>query len=149
MRFLLVDRIAEFEPDVRIAGWKNAAMSEDYLEWHFPGRPIVPGNLILEACAQLAGWLEAVSTDFEQWFLLDRVASARYYAFAVPGDRIDLTLERVPDEDETRRVYRAESRVGDKRGSAIEFSGILVPMERLEDRDAARQTWQVLRGETA
>jgi 3-hydroxyacyl-[acyl-carrier-protein] dehydratase len=149
MRFLLVDRIAEFEPHVRITGWKNAAMSEDYLEWHFPGRPIVPGNLILEACAQLAGWLEAASTDFEQWFLLDRVASARYYAFAVPGDRIDLTLERVPAEDEGRRVYRAESRVGDTRGSALEFSGRLVPLDRLEDRDAARQTWQILRGEIA
>ncbi len=70
MRFLLVDRIDDVEKDRSIRGSKLAAMSEDYFEWHFPERPIVPGVLILEACAQLAGWLEAASSDFERWFLI-------------------------------------------------------------------------------
>lgn len=148
MRFLLVDRVAEVEPGRFIAGWKNAAMSEDYLEWHFPERPIVPGMLILEACAQLAGWLEAASSDFERWFLLDGVRSARYYAFAVPGDRIDLTLERTDDGgDDERRVYLAASRVGDTRGASIEFEGRVVELETLEAREQARRAWAVLRGE--
>ncbi len=146
MRFLLVDRIAAFEADRSISGWKNAAMSEDYLEWHFPERPIVPGMLILEACAQLAGWLEAASSDFERWFLLDGVRSARYYAFAVPGDRIDLTLECV-EAGEGRRVYKAESRVGDVRGASIEFEGRVLDLETLEAREAARNAWSTLRGE--
>jgi len=167
MRFLLVDRVAEVTPDTSIRGWKNAAMSEDYFEWHFPEHPIVPGMLVLEACVQLAGWLEASSSDFTHWFLLDRVHSARYYAFAVPGDRIDLHVERVPvhpgenggedaNEDANdaagaslRRGYKAMTHVGDARGAALEFEGRLVPLETLEARDAARRAWATLRGEDA
>jgi len=149
MRFLLVDRVAAVEPGRSIHGWKNAAMTEDYLEWHFPERPIVPGMLVLEACAQLAGWLEAVSSDFEHWFLLDGVRSARYYAFAVPGDRIDLRVERTGEAEGERRVYTAESRVGETRGAAIEFEGRVVPLASLDAQDAARRAWATLRGEGA
>jgi 3-hydroxyacyl-[acyl-carrier-protein] dehydratase len=148
MRFLLVDRVEAWEADRSIRGWKNAAQSEDYFEWHFPERPIVPGMLVLEACAQLAGWLEAASSDFRSWFLLDRVHSARYYAFAVPGDRIDLLLERLDADDPARRAYRAESRVGDARGATLEFEGRVVPLEGLEAEERARRTWAQLRGET-
>jgi len=146
MRFLLVDRIAEFEPGQRIQGAKCAAMAEDYFEWHFPERPIVPGMLILEAFVQLAGWLEAGSSDFEHWFLLDTVRSARYYDFAVPGDRIDLILERIAGDDGVCS-YRGETRVGEKRGATLEFEGRLVPLETLESRDAARRAYAALRGE--
>mgnify|MGYP001817282785 CR=1 FL=1 len=149
MRFLLVDRIAEHVPDTSIRGWKNVAMAEDYLEWHFPERPIMPGVLILEACAQLAGWLEAGSTDCERWFHLDRVRSARYYDFAIPGDRIDITLTRVEDDDPERRVYRAETSVDGKRGASIEFEGRITALDDLMDRAWARTTWNQLRGEHA
>jgi len=149
MRFLLVDRIAEFEPGQRIQGAKCAAMAEDYFEWHFPERPIVPGMLILEAFVQLAGWLEAGSSDFEHWFLLDTVRSARYYDFAVPGDVIELTLERVETDDDARRAYRAESRVDDKRGCTLEFEGRLVPLGDLSSREKARTQWRLLRREEA
>lgn len=149
MRFLLVDRIAEHVPDTSIRGWKNVAMAEDYLEWHFPERPIMPGMLILEACAQLAGWLEAASSDCERWFHLDRVRSARYYDFAIPGDRIDIALERVADDDPDRRVYRAETSVDGKRGASLEFEGRATPLDDLMDRARARTTWNQLRGEHA
>ena len=147
MRFLLVDRIAVVEPGVRIAGWKNAAMSEDYFEWHFPERPIVPGVLILEAFAQMAGWLEAASSDFERWFVLDAVTTARYYHFAGPGDRIDLTLEVVETDDPERRHFKGESTIGGKRGAVVEFAGRVVPLGDLEGADRARQTYSALRGE--
>lgn len=148
MRFLLVDRIEDVQPGASIRGWKNAAMSEDYLEWHFPERPIVPGALILEACVQLAGWLEAASSDFTQWFLLEHVTSARFYDFAVPGDRIDLILERVAGDDGIC-TYRGETRVGETRGATLEFEGRLVPLETLESRDAARRAYATLCGENA
>ena len=147
MRFLLVDRIESFEMGVRIAGSKNAAMSEDYFEWHFPERPIVPGMLILESFVQLAGWLEAISSDFGSWFLLDRVHTARYYAFAGPGDRIELALEQVPLAEADRRRYKGESRVAGKRSALVEFEGIVVPLEDLEGAARARSTWATLRGE--
>lgn len=149
MRFLLVDRVTEHTPDVSIRGWKNVAMAEDYLEWHFPERPIMPGMLILEACAQMAGWLEAASSDFERWFLLDQVRSARYYDFAIPGDRIDITLERVASDDDERRVYRAETSVDGKRGASLEFEGRITDFAALEDTADARRAWAHLRGDHA
>jgi 3-hydroxyacyl-[acyl-carrier-protein] dehydratase len=148
MRFLLVDRIEAVEPGRRATGFKNAAMSEDYFEWHFPGRPIVPGVLILEALSQLAGWLEAAGSDFERWVLVDRVRTARYYAFAKPGDRIDLEVEFVDEEgDEDRRVVRGECRVDGKRSAITEFEVQVVPLEGLEDRERARRGYALLRGE--
>ena len=68
MRYLLIDYITEWEPGTKIKGIKNVAMSEDFLEYHFPKNPIMPGVLLLEAIAQLTGWLEAASSDFKNWF---------------------------------------------------------------------------------
>ena len=147
MRFLLVDRIGEIEPGVRAVGWKNVAMSEDYLEWHFPEQPIVPGVLVLEALAQLAGWLEAASSGFEAWFLLDRVLSARYYGFAVPGDRLELRLESVKADAPDRRAFRGESRVGEERRAVVEFEGRVVPLSTLEAKAEVERTYRSLRGE--
>jgi 3-hydroxyacyl-[acyl-carrier-protein] dehydratase len=147
MRFLLVDRIGEVEPGKRAVGWKNVAMSEDYLEWHFPEQPIVPGVLVLEALAQLAGWLEAAASGFERWFLLDRVESARYYGFAVPGDRLELRLEQVETSDPARRHFRGESRVGEERRAVVEFAGRVVPLETLEARREVERTYRQLRAE--
>jgi len=145
MRFLLVDAISQVEPGARIRGAKHAALSEDYFEWHFPEKPIVPGVLILESFVQLAGWLEAASSDFENWFLLDRVQTARYYAFAGPGDVIDLDL-RLKEQDGERRVFEGESRMKDARGAVVEFEGKVVPLESLEDAARARRTFAMLRG---
>ena len=149
MRFLFVDRIVEHEAGTSIRGWKNVAMAEDYLEQHFPEQPIMPGMLILEACAQLAGWLEADASDFAQWFLLDRVRSGRYYDFAVPGDRIEIALDRVEGDDDARRIYRAETSVDGKRGATLEFEGRVVALDELQDPADARRTWKQLRGELA
>jgi 3-hydroxyacyl-[acyl-carrier-protein] dehydratase len=146
VRFLLVDRVASVEGDRRIVGFKNVALSEDYLEWHFPEQPIVPGMLVLEAFAQLAGWLEAKASSFERWVLLDRVVSARYYGFAVPGDRIELRLERVdaPDLPADRRAYRGESLVDGARRATVEFEASVVPLDGLDSRERAERAFQVL-----
>ena len=146
MRFLLIDRIEEAVPGSHARGWKNAALSEDYFEWHFPERPIVPGMLVLEAFVQLAGWLEAAGSDFERWFLLDRVKAARYYAFAGPGDRIDLALTVLETDDPDRRAYRGESHVAGERSTVVEFEGPVVPLADLENGERARRTYDVLRG---
>ena len=147
MRFLLLDRIDEFVPGQSTRGWKNATMTEDYFEWHFPERPIVPGMLVLESFVQLAGWTEAAGSDFQRWFLLDRVKAARYYAFAVPGDRIDLELEVVPCEEEERRAFKGESLVRGERSSVVEFEGHVVKLGDLQSVERARRMYAVLRGE--
>jgi 3-hydroxyacyl-[acyl-carrier-protein] dehydratase len=144
VRYLLVDRVEEVVPGALARGAKNVAMSEDYLEWHFPGRPVVPGTLVLEMFAQLAGWHEAVASGFSRWFLLDRVTSARYFGVAVPGDRIDLRVEVVPCDDPARRRFRAESAVAGERKAAVEFEGVVVPLEDLDAKARVEQAWRVL-----
>jgi len=92
MRYLLVDHITGVEPDKSIRGVKNVAMTEDFLEFHFPRNPIMPGVMVLEALAQLTGWLSAVSSDFEQWFVIGNIRQCKYYGFAFPGDQVELEV---------------------------------------------------------
>lgn len=147
MRYLLVDRVGEAHPGQPMTGVKNVAMSEDYLEWHFPEQPIVPGVLVLESLVQLAGWHEAATSGFERWFLVDTVRSARYYGFAVPGDRLELLLEPLPDPAPGRKAWRGESKVGGERRAVVEFEGACVALASLEARATAERMWQALRGE--
>lgn len=146
MRYLLIDRIEELVADTSAKARKNVAMTEDYLEWHFPGQPVVPGTLVLEAFVQLAGWLEAASSGFERWVLLDHVTSARYFGAAVPGDRIDLVLERIPTADPARRAYRGESAVGGERKASVEFEATVVAVEALDARERMERAYATLRG---
>jgi 3-hydroxyacyl-[acyl-carrier-protein] dehydratase len=146
MRYLLVDRIAEPRPGAPMTGWKNVAMSEDYHEWHFPEQPIVPGVLVLEALVQLAGWHEAAVSGFTRWFLVDTVRSARYYGFAVPGDRLELTLEPVEASAPDRRAWKGESKVAGERRATVEFEGPVVDLETLESRAQMERTYGVLLG---
>lgn len=145
MRYLFVDRIEEVVPGASARGWKNVAMTEDYLEWHFPGQPVVPGTLVLEAFVQLAGWLEAASSGFTRWFLLDHVTSARYFGAAVPGDRIDLVVTSVPTADAARRAYQAESLVGGERRALVEFDGRAVALEDLDAKAQVERAYARLR----
>ena len=55
MRFYLVDKIIEFKKGESIKGWKNVSMTEPFFTFHFPRHPVLPGVLIIEAMAQLAG----------------------------------------------------------------------------------------------
>lgn len=147
MRFLLVDRVTEIESGARIEGTKNVAMSEDYLEWHFPEQPILPGVLLLEASAQLASWLISEATDFGERFLLDRVHSARYYHFAVPGDQVRLCVTRSPGAEDGRARFEAETYVGDKRTAVLEFEGPTLSIDHEDDRRQARHAFGVLSGQ--
>jgi 3-hydroxyacyl-[acyl-carrier-protein] dehydratase len=94
--FLLVDRILEIEPGKRIVGIKNVTFNEPFFPGHFPGRPIMPGVLIVEAMAQTAGVLAFKSIPEEEqgrpvFFLgLDNV---RFRKPVVPGDQLRMELE--------------------------------------------------------
>jgi len=94
--FLLVDRIIEIEPGKRIVGIKNVTYNEPFFTGHFPGRPIMPGVLIVEAMAQTAGVLAFKSIPEEEqgrpvFFLgLDNV---RFRKPVIPGDQLRMELE--------------------------------------------------------
>lgn len=94
--FLLIDGIVSVEPNRSISAVKNVTASEPHFLGHFPGHPVMPGVLILEAMAQAAGVLvwESVAPDQRNFILyLGGVESARFRRPARPGDRIDIDVE--------------------------------------------------------
>jgi 3-hydroxyacyl-[acyl-carrier-protein] dehydratase len=94
--FLLVDRIIEIEPGKRIVGIKNVTYNEPFFPGHFPGRPIMPGVLIVEAMAQTSGLLVFSSMSEEErktlvYFLgMDNV---KFRKPVIPGDQLRLESE--------------------------------------------------------
>ena len=144
MRYYLVDRITQWEVGKSIRGVKNVAMTEDFLQYHFPRRPTMPGVLLLESMAQLAGWLEAISSDFTCWFLLEHVKTCKFYELTVPGDQVELVLEIMPDAEPGRRHYRGTGRVDGKRRIVAEFHGQVMPLADIEAPSSQRQLFTVL-----
>ena len=95
--FLLVDRIIELEPDKRIVGIKNVTINEQFLQGHFPGAPVMPGVLIIEAMAQVAGVLiyrdmpEAERRSKLVYFT--GIDNAKFRRPVVPGDQLRIEME--------------------------------------------------------
>ena len=94
--FLLVDRVVALEPDKRVLAYKNVTINEPFFQGHFPGNPVMPGVLVVEALAQAGGLLTQLSrpaADEEQLFYLVKVDNAKFSRMVVPGDRLDLEVE--------------------------------------------------------
>jgi 3-hydroxyacyl-[acyl-carrier-protein] dehydratase len=100
--FLLVDRVRELELGQRIVAMKNVTINEPFFQGHFPGRPIMPGVLILEAMAQVGGVLafKSVPTEGRHIVYLTGVDKAKFRKPVVPGDQlrfeIDVLKKRPP-----------------------------------------------------
>jgi len=95
--FLLVDRITEIDPGKKIVGLKNVTMNEPFFPGHFPGHPVMPGVLIVEAMAQVAAILVYNSSDDNKgkityFFGID---NTKFRKPVVPGDQLRLELEVV------------------------------------------------------
>ena len=92
--FLLVDRVTETIVGERIKGYKNITANEELFNGHFPGQPIFPGVLILEAMAQLSGVLAFETKEVRPAdgtnYLFGGVEKARFRRQVIPGDRLDL-----------------------------------------------------------
>ena len=92
--FLLVDAVIEHVYGKRIKGYKNLTMNEPFFQVHFPGHPIMPGVLQLEAMAQLGGILIRHLPGTEnKLFVFAGIDNARFRRIVVPGDRLDLECE--------------------------------------------------------
>jgi 3-hydroxyacyl-[acyl-carrier-protein] dehydratase len=94
--FLLIDRVVELEPGKRIVGLKNVSGNEPYFQGHFPGHPIMPGVLIVEALAQ-AGTVLLLSEPEERGNLglFAAINNFRFRRQVVPGDQLRLEVEFV------------------------------------------------------
>ncbi|MCE3223444.1 MAG: fabZ [Nitrospira sp.] len=93
--FLLVDRIRELDPDRRIVGIKNVSINEPFFQGHFPGRPVMPGVLILEALAQVGGVLafKSLGSVGRPVVYLTGIDGAKFRKPVVPGDLLRLEVD--------------------------------------------------------
>jgi 3-hydroxyacyl-[acyl-carrier-protein] dehydratase len=98
---LLVDRVLELEPGVRISAIKNVSANEPFFQGHFPGHPVMPGVLMIEALAQAAAVLTYVTmkTSYPEGtlFLFAGIDGARFKRPVGPGDQLSLevTMDRI------------------------------------------------------
>jgi beta-hydroxyacyl-ACP dehydratase FabZ len=92
--FLLVDRVVEIGDD-KVIAYKNVTIDEPFFQGHFPGLPVMPGVLILEALAQAGALLACRATSFDPQksvIFFMGIDSAKFRRTVVPGDRLDLTV---------------------------------------------------------
>jgi 3-hydroxyacyl-[acyl-carrier-protein] dehydratase len=90
--FLLVDRVVEIELGKRIRAYKNVTFNEPFFTGHFPGHPVMPGVLVVEAMAQAVALLAYESEPFDMSksvIYLTGIDGARFRRPVVPGDRVD------------------------------------------------------------
>lgn len=144
MRFLLIDRILEYEKGRSAVGIKDVTMSEDFLADHFPRFPVMPGVLQLEAVLQLASWLIFVTKDFSVKTKATEISGVKFSGFVRPGDkmivRVDLT-----NIDDNSAQFKANVLVDDKIKSSIK-SGTLsfINIDELEDQKEAKDFFNML-----
>jgi 3-hydroxyacyl-[acyl-carrier-protein] dehydratase len=133
--FLLVDRVVLLEPGKRLVGWKGVTMNEPFFVGHFPGHPVMPGVLILEALAQAAALLACKSMPPEEsqrkiTYLMS-IDGAKFRRPVVPGDRLELHVE----------IVKQKGAVWRERGTAIVDGQTVAEAEflaMLADREETR-----------
>jgi 3-hydroxyacyl-[acyl-carrier-protein] dehydratase len=126
--FLLIDRVIDMDPGLSATGIKNVTINEPQFEGHFPGNPVMPGVLLVEAMAQTAGALVVHSLNMSQegkivyFMTIDR---ARFRAPIVPGDTVMLPVKMIRRRGPVWR-FSGEARVGDKLCAEAEFSAMIM-----------------------
>lgn len=130
MRFSLIDRITELEPGIRLSARKNLSLAEEYLADHFPGFPVMPGVLMLEAMTQSAAWLIRAGEDFaHSVVVLKEARNVKYANFVKPGQSLEVRVQ-ILGEDHRETKLKAEGLVDGR----VSVSARLV-LERYNLRD--------------
>jgi len=107
--FLLVDRVTDFIANDSLKAYKNLTFNEPQFQGHFPGNPIMPGVLMIEAMAQCTGILafksQEVKPDGSTMYYLASVDNARFRKPAIPGDRLEFEVKTTGNK---RGIWRFE-----------------------------------------
>jgi beta-hydroxyacyl-ACP dehydratase FabZ len=112
--FLLVDRIVSIEEGKRVVGFKNVTFNEPFFQGHFPGHPIMPGVLIVEAMAQVGAilMLRGMADRDDKLVYFAGIDGAKFRRPVIPGDQVRFEVEVLKRRARTARL-RGEAYVGD------------------------------------
>ena len=127
--FLMIDRIVEMEPNVRAVGIKNVTVNEPFFQGHFPGNPIMPGVLIVEAMAQLAGVLAFSSGMQGSSVYFMSIEKAKFRRPVVPGDQVKLEIKVLQQRGNVWR-FSGQALVDEKVVSESEFTAMVMAKEK-------------------
>lgn len=129
--FLLIDKIVELE-DMRVVGIKNVTMNEPHFTGHFPGMPVMPGVLIIEAMAQAAGALVmhslGLASDNRLVYFMT-IDKARFRRPVRPGDMLRLPVKAVRRRGPVWR-FAGEAYVGEHLCAEAEYSAMIAEKDR-------------------
>lgn len=124
--FLLVDRVLEWEPGVRIVGLKNVTINEPFFVGHFPGHPIMPGVLIVEAMAQAGGILAMKALGGgKKLAYFAGIDRCRFRRQVVPGDQLRLEVTATAHKGQVWKMH-GEARVGDAVAAEADLTATVV-----------------------
>ncbi|HZZ89883.1 MAG TPA: 3-hydroxyacyl-ACP dehydratase FabZ [Caulobacteraceae bacterium] len=126
--FLLIDRAEGFRRNQSIVGIKSVTINEPFFVGHFPGRPVMPGVLIIEAIAQSGGVLMSKSMDVDvegKGIMFISVDNCRFRHPVRPGDVLRMPVEVVRARGDVFK-FRGQGMVGDKVAAECEFAAMLV-----------------------
>ncbi len=126
--FLLVDRIADFQPGVSATGVKNVTINEPFFQGHFPGQPIMPGVLIIEAMAQVAGVMAFSSGVEGKVVYFMSIDNAKFRRPVVPGDQVIMDIKVLKQRGNVWR-FSGTATVDGKLVSEAEFTAMVTDKE--------------------
>jgi len=123
--FLLIDRIVELEPGTRAVGIKNVTINEPFFAGHFPGNPIMPGVLIIEAMAQVAGILAFRSGVQGDTVYFMSIEKAKFRKPVLPGDQLRLVINTTQQRGNVWR-FSGNALVDEKLAAEAEFTAMVL-----------------------
>jgi len=124
--FLMVDRVLEYEPGQSIVAIKNVTVNEPFFQGHFPGKPIMPGVLMVEAMAQVGGILVNKSdpTDYNSVYFMS-IEKAKFRKPVVPGDQLRFEVALMQSRGKVSK-FKGEAKVDGKVVCEAEFMAMTV-----------------------
>jgi 3-hydroxyacyl-[acyl-carrier-protein] dehydratase len=122
--FLLVDRIIDIEPKVKAVGIKNVTANEHFFQGHFPGHPIMPGVLIVEAMAQVSGILAFHSGAEGKSVYFMSIEKAKFRKPVVPGDQLLFDVSVLKQRNNVWR-FSGQAFVDDNVVAEAEFTAMV------------------------